>query len=201
MKRIVTIILITTFAALSGGCGPLFKIRKAMYDQEKLEPLEESAFFADGRGSRDLVEGTIPRGWLKDNAHLYAGTVNGAPAESYPDEVEITAESLKRGQQRYDIYCGVCHGVTGYGDGMVAQRGFKIPPSYHGKEFKDKNYKPGDLYNIVANGFGVMNGYADQIPVNDRWLIVAYLEVLQASQDADLDAVPEEVKATLGAQK
>jgi len=201
MKRLGYIISVLAFVALSGGCGPVFKIRKAMYDQEKYEPLEASPFFENGMASRDLVEGTVPRGWLRDNKHLHEGTVSGSPAESYPDEIEITEASLKRGQQRYDIFCGVCHGVAGYGDGMVAQRGFKNPPSYHSKEFKDKNYKPGDLYNIVANGFGVMNGYADQIPVEDRWLIVAYLEVLQASQDADVDSVPAEVKETLGAQK
>ena len=186
---------------MSGGCGPLFKIRKAMYDQEKFEPLEATDFFGDRRSSRDLVEGTIPRGWLRDNKHLHEGKVNGNPAESYPDEVEINEASLLRGQQRYEIFCSMCHGQTGYGDGMVAQRGFKIPPSYHAAEFQAKNYKPGDLYNIVANGFGVMNGYADQIPVEDRWLIVAYLEVLMDSQNAELDSISEEAKTNLGAQK
>ena len=201
MKRFIAIIVTVASVLMTSGCGPLFKVRKAMYDQEKFEPLEKTSFYADGRSSRDLIDGTIPQGWLRENQHLHAGVVDGAPAKSFPDEIVIDAESLERGQQRYDIYCAVCHGVTGYGDGMVAQRGFKNPPSYHGAEFKAKNYTPGDLYNVIANGFGVMSGYADQIPVEDRWLIVAYLDVLQNSQDTDVNTISEDAKATLGAQK
>ena len=199
MKRIVISIVLAGVAAGFSGCGPLFKVRKAMYDQEKFEPLERTDFFGDNRSSRELIEGTIPRGWLRADTHLYEGKVNGSVVDRFP--FEITAADLERGRERFNIYCALCHGRAGYGDGMIVQRGFKQPPSYHGKVFADKQHTVGSMYGIVANGFGVMSGYADQIPVEDRWRIVAYVKALQFSQNADLQDVPEDMRATLLAEE
>ncbi|MFT5124904.1 MAG: hypothetical protein ACI97B_003543, partial [Verrucomicrobiales bacterium] len=113
MKRIVISIVLLGLAAGMSGCGPLFKIRKAMYDQEKFEPLEKTDFFGDRRSSRELIEGTIPRGWLRADTHLYQGKIDGSNVDAYP--FEITAADLTRGKERFEIFCSVCHGQAGYG--------------------------------------------------------------------------------------
>ncbi len=116
-------------AALAGLAGGLLACRNDMADQPRYKPLARSGFFPDDRASRPLVEDTVPRGPLRADTLLETGKQNGAIADVFP--FPVTAQVLDRGQERFNIFCSVCHGLTGDGDGMVVQRGFKRPPSFH----------------------------------------------------------------------
>jgi len=175
----------------TGGC----ELRQAMYNQPKLSPLQSSEFFENGMASRPVIEGTVARGQLQDDPHLYEGKVDGTMVDSFP--FEVTVEVMKRGQQRFNIYCAPCHDQAGTGNGMIVQRGFKRPPSFHDQRLVDA--PEGYYYHVIKNGFGVMSDYAAQIPVKDRWAIIAYIRALQYGQRASLDDVPEAVRAELQA--
>ena len=167
--------------------------RQDMHDQPKYESLEASTFFPDGRASRPLVPGTVARGQLREDTHLYEGKIAGKPAETFPFPIDL--KTLQRGQQRYNIYCTPCHDLVGSGNGMVVRRGFRAPPSYHIERLRQ--VPPGYLYDVITNGFGAMQDYAAQIPVRDRWAIVAYVRALQLSQHATLNDVPETERQNL----
>lgn len=162
--------------------------RQDMHDQAKAEPLEASDFFADRRSARPVVAGTVARGHLRLDEHLYTGKVNGEYARTFP--FAITKEVLERGRERFNIYCSPCHGHLGDGNGMVVQRGFRRPPSYHTDRLREA--APGYFFDVITNGFGTMFDYADRIVPEDRWAIVAYIRALQLSQNADLEMVPAE---------
>ncbi len=180
------------------GC----ELRRAMYDQPKIaRPLMESTFWADGMGSRPLVEGVVP--WsdgpyiedalLTDGKQFNAATTNLMDAVIFP--FPITADDLARGKERFEIFCTPCHDRAGTGNGMIANRGFKHPPTYHQDRLRAA--VPGYFYGVIKNGFGVMQGYAPQIPVEDRWRIVAYVRALQFSQNADPMDLPPELAGQL----
>jgi hypothetical protein len=166
-----------------------------MHDQPKYEAFEASPFFQDGRASRPLVAGTVARGQLREDTHLYEGKIGGKPAETFP--FPVTLQVLQRGQERYNIYCTPCHDRIGNGEGMVVRRGFRRPPSYHLDRLRQA--PPGYFYDVITNGFGAMQDYSAQIPVRDRWAIVAYVRALQLSQNAALSDVPEEERQSLQA--
>jgi len=174
-------------AVIGTGCS----VRRDMYDQPRLKPLAANAFFADGRASRDFPKGTVARGYLKEDGFFYRGVEDTALATHFP--MPVTREVLLRGQQRFNIYCTPCHDGTGSGRGMVVQRGFKQPPSYHVDRLR--RAPPGYLFDVATNGYGVMQGYAAQIPTADRWAIVAYIRALQLSQNAKLDSLPADDRA------
>ena len=180
--------LIAVLALLAPAC------RQDMHDQPRLEPLEASDFFADGMASRFPIEGTIARGQLRDDPALYEGIdTAGNPLTALPMPVDVPL--LQRGQQRFDIFCSPCHGRLGDGAGMVAQRGYKVPPSLH----KDPllSQPVGYYFDVMTNGFGVMASYASQISVEDRWAIAAYIRALQLSQNAPIDSLPAEHRKAL----
>ncbi|MCO5044009.1 MAG: cytochrome c [Verrucomicrobia bacterium] len=187
--RIYFSIFVLGMALAGSGC----ELRKAMYDQPKLRPLQKSEFFSDERASRTLIEGTVARNQLHEDDHLYNGLVNGEHATTFP--FPITREVLLRGQERFNIYCSPCHDRAGMGNGMIVQRGFKHPVSFHDPRLQSS--PPGYFYNAIKNGFGQMPSYADQIHVNDRWAIIAYIRALQLSQNATLDDVPESERSSL----
>lgn len=168
--------------------------RQDMHDQPRYKPYRESDFFGDRRSARPQVEGTVARGMLREDTHLYAGKVGGAPAETFP--FPVTAEVLARGRERYGIYCAPCHGLAGNGDGMIVARGYRKPSSFHVDRLRAE--KPGYFYDVIANGFGAMPDYA-HVPVEDRWAIVGYVRALQLSQNATLSDVPAEKRGELGA--
>jgi mono/diheme cytochrome c family protein len=157
-----------------------------MHDQPRYKPLAPSEFFGDDRSARPLVEGTVARGYLREDAHLHTGKIDGVPAATFP--FPVTVEILSRGRERFDVYCSPCHGPSGNGDGMIVQRGFKKPPSLHIDLLR--NAAPGYLFDVITNGFGAMSDYSAQVSVPDRWAIVAYIRALQLSQRATLDDVP-----------
>jgi mono/diheme cytochrome c family protein len=166
-----------------------------MYDQPKYKPLQPSPFFADGRSSRTPVPDTVARGEARIDRHFYQGKVNGKVAETLP--FPVTPEVLARGRERFNIFCSVCHGRLGDGQGMVVQRGFPPPPSYHIARLREAPI--GYFFDVMTNGFGVMYSYADRVPVKDRWAIAAYIRALQLSQNASLNDVPAEARAQLEA--
>lgn len=192
MHRMRKLLSILTIAA-AGWAGAGCELRQAMYDQPKVKPLAKSEFFADGRGARPLVEGTVARGHLNDDEHLFTGKVNGELATTFPEPV--TREVLARGQERYNIFCAPCHDLAGTGTGMIVQRGFKKPVSFHDPRLVAST--PGYYFQNITVGFGQMPSYADQIPVKDRWAIVAYIRALQRSRMATMDDVPVEEREKL----
>lgn len=165
--------------------------RQDMHDQPKLQALEASPFFANGMASRQLPAGTVPYGQLRDDTHLWQGKDdNGVLVDALP--MELTRELVVRGRARYEIYCSVCHDSTGGGRGMIVRRGFKQPPPFWEQRLKDM--PAGYFFDVMTTGFGLMSSYAKQIPVEDRWAIVAYLRTLQLSQNSVLAELPQAVQ-------
>ncbi|MCA0032169.1 c-type cytochrome [Mesorhizobium sp. B263B2A] len=166
-------------ALLVAGC------RQDMEDQPRYDPLEASNQFADGMSARTPVTGTVAR-----------DTDLSRTPDRIPDPVTI--ELLQRGQQRFDIFCSPCHGRTGDGHGIIVQRGFSAPPSYH----QDALRKAPDrhFYDVITNGYGAMYSYAARVPPQDRWAIVAYIRALQYSRDAPIAELPQTLRARLEAK-
>ena len=181
---------VAALATLSlAGC------RSDMHVQPRYNPLDQSEFFEDGRSARPAVPGTVARGELRIDEHLYTGKVNGVPVDSFP--FPVTQKVLDRGRERYNIYCTPCHGYTGEGNGMIVQRGFPQPPSYHIDRLRQAPV--GYLYGVITHGYGAMYSYAARIPPEDRWAVVAYVRALQMSQHATINDVPEPERAKLNA--
>lgn len=185
-RSVVTSSILTLLFLLT-GC-----VQKISY-QPRYGPLEQSTFFADGRASRHLVEGTVARGMAQTDVLLYQGMQDGRQAELFPFQVNETV--LLRGQERFNIYCSPCHSASGGGNGMVVQRGYPAPPSLH--EDRLRMAPVGYLFNVITNGRGVMPSYNNQIPVEDRWAIIAYVRALQFSQHAPVDELPASVQAQI----
>jgi hypothetical protein len=182
---------------LSFGLLFLASCRQDMHDQAKYEPLEKSEIFKDLRSSRPLVEGTIARGHLNENVQLYTGKNGKDFVPGFP--LDVTEQFVKRGQQRYNIFCTPCHDLVGNGLGIVVRRGFKRPPSFHISRLREA--PPGYFYDVIANGFGAMSSYAEQVPVKDRWAIVSYIRALQLSQNAHLEDVPPQERQQLESER
>jgi mono/diheme cytochrome c family protein len=191
--------------------------RLDMYDQPRYKPLAESDFFSDGLSARPHVEGTVARGQLRDDEPLYTGKEGGKLSSQIPqaayrwvydrdprqfdqsqdqtEPAELRRALMMRGRERFDIYCSVCHGRTGDGDGMIVRRGFRKPPSLHIDRLR--NAPAGYFFDVVSNGFGAMPSYANRIDVFDRWAIVAYVRALQFSQNARFVDVPDDQRRLL----
>jgi len=167
--------------------------RQDMHDQPKYQALEQSAFFPDAQASRMPVANTVARGQLNDDALLFTGKLNGIDTQVFPFPVD--AQVMKRGQERFTIYCSPCHGQTGQGDGMVVRRGYRRPPPLAAERLR--NAPIGHFFDVMTNGFGAMPDYASQIRPADRWAIVAYIRALQLSAFATLDDVPAAERETL----
>ena len=168
-----------------------------MHDQPRYEPLEQNNFFGDQRSARQPVEGTVARGQLREEEHFYTGKVNNLPVHTFP--MELTPAIMKRGQERYNIYCAPCHDATGTGLGMVVRRGFKRPNSFHLDRVREQPV--GYYFDVMTNGFGVMSSYAEQVAPADRWAIAAYIRALQLSQSSPIADVPEEERKKLEATR
>ncbi len=182
--------ILTFSILLTVGC------RYDMQDQPRYKVYKQSDWFADGRASRELPENTIPRGYLRDNVALYTGKLEGATGTAqtnaqgqqitFPDKISempivVNQEVLDRGERQYKVFCSMCHGNFGGGDGMIVRRGYPKPPSYNDDRLR--NAPVGHFYDVASNGWGKMSGYASQISVADRWAIVAYIRALQISQN------------------
>lgn len=168
-----------------------------MHDQPKYTPLGASTFFGDRRSARPVVPGTVARGQLREDSLLYTGKINGADAAVFPFPIDETR--LRRGRERFDIYCAPCHSRTGEGDGMIVRRGYRRPPSYHDQRLREAPV--GHFFDVITNGFGAMPDHASQITAEDRWTIVAYIRALQLSAHAQLADVPAGDRAKLDRQE
>jgi mono/diheme cytochrome c family protein len=160
--------------------------RQDMHDQPRFKPLAKSDFYADLRSARPPVEGTVARGQLHEDSYFYTGKFGNNPGDYMP--FPVTDDVLARGRERFNIYCAPCHSRLGDGNGMIVQRGFRAPPSYHTERLRKAPL--GYFFDVMTNGFGAMPEYASQIPPRDRWSIVAYIRALQLSQGATTGDVP-----------
>jgi cytochrome c5 len=176
-----------------------------MQDQPKMKPFRGTTFFGDGLSSRQPIEGTVARGFLRTDTAFFTGKKSAVPSASptttgqssaqstnatgqtndFPDDVDtfpfpVTKEVVLRGRERYEIFCSVCHGLTGNGDGMIVRRGFRRAASFNDDRLRQAPV--GHFFDAITNGWGAMPSYAPQIPVQDRWAIIAYIRALQLSQ-------------------
>ncbi len=179
---------------------PRLHIVQDMDNQGRFKTQQANAMFADGRAMRPPVAGTVAREMLRDDETFYRGISGGDYVTELP--VTVNMDLLQRGRQRFEIYCSPCHGLAGYGDGIVAKRadrlqqGTWVPPSsFHVAPASTR--PPGHIFNTITNGIRTMPAYGSQIPAEDRWAIVAYTQVLRRSQQADLSDVPPAVRSSL----
>jgi mono/diheme cytochrome c family protein len=209
-------LLVLVAFCFSPGC------QQQMAKQPSYRPDEPSAFFPDGRAARPVVPGTVARGHLKTDTHLFTGSRFGegiGPAQSaalvgaaggsllglaaslamgaedhatrvFP--FPITAQVLQHGRDRYQIYCAVCHDELGTGHGMIVERGYTPPPSYHIERLRVSPV--GHFFEVVTRGYGSMPSYKRQIPARDRWAIIAYIRALQLSQRFPVQDLPEPMR-------
>ena len=181
LHRLAATVLLSA-TLFSTGC------RQDMHDQPKYKAAGYSMFFADHRNNRPMVPGTVARGHLDEDEHFFAGKVEGRPAETFPAALPVDRKLLERGRERYSIYCLPCHSPVGDGNGLAVQRGMKRPPSLHIERLQKA--LPGYLFGVITDGFGAMFGLSERIKPEDRWAIVAYVRVLQQSQNAAESDVP-----------
>ncbi len=190
--------------------------RQDMHDQPRFEPLEKNSFFADGRSARPQVPGTIARGQLREDPHLYEGRssekkatpflfpiseseleqalaqiAGEAVADTFP--FPISGETLRRGRERFEIFCSPCHGRLGEGNGIVVRRGFRPPPSYHIDRLR--RAPVGHFFDVITRGIGAMEDFSDRIAAPDRWAIAAHIRVLQFAHHAVLAELPASTQA------
>ncbi|HYL79841.1 MAG TPA: cytochrome c [Candidatus Acidoferrum sp.] len=167
---------------LAVGLVSLAACRQQMADQPRYKPLAQSAFFGDDRSERPLVPGTVAQGYLRADEGFYTGKTGGQLVAALP--VLLTQALLERGQDRFNIFCSPCHDRTGGGGGMVVQRGYRHPPSFHIDRLRQAPV--GHFFDVITKGFGAMPDYAAQVSPADRWAIAAYIRALQLSQNATL---------------
>jgi mono/diheme cytochrome c family protein len=166
--------------------------------QPRVQNYSQSDFYSDGMAMREPPAGTVPRDRIVMNAGLTLGRVLGPKGEVYATSIPMKVDRplMELGQKRFNITCATCHGPVGDGDSLVArQMALKPPPSLH--DFAKR--EPGYIYDVITRGFGMMASYAAELPVRDRWAVVAYVQALQLSQSASLDQVPPEERARLEA--
>jgi Cytochrome C oxidase, cbb3-type, subunit III len=185
--RTIAIASIALAGVILPGC------RLDMHIQPKYLPYDPSNFFDDGRSERQPVPGTVARGHLRLDELLYTGKENGVLSNRFP--FPVTRADLQRGRERFNIYCTPCHDYTGRGHGMIVQRGFPPPPSYHIDRLR--NAPAGHFFEVMTNGFGSMYSYASRVSPEDRWRIVAYIRALQLAQRASVTDVPESERSQL----
>lgn len=170
------------------SCGVLSSCRQDMYNQPKTKPLSASDFFSNGTTARPLPAHVVQYQSEAEDDALHTGLTNGLLVASLPPPVKLTSTLLERGRERYDIYCAVCHGLTGEGNGEIVQRGFPVPPTYHSDRLR--NAPIGHFYDVITNGYGAMYSYAGRVAPADRWAIATYIRALQLSQHAGLSDLP-----------
>jgi len=187
-------------ARVTTSSSPRIHVIPDMDNQPKYKTQSRNALFADRRAMRPPVEGAVARGEVLGEQAL----MTGRDGENWVVESPVPVDEalLATGRQRYDIYCSPCHGLAGYGDGMVAKRAEALqegtwtpPSSFHTDLVRQR--EAGHLFNTISNGIRNMPGYGSQIRVEDRWAIVAYVRALQRSQNATTDDVPEDLRAQL----
>ena len=166
--------------------GVLAGCRLDMRDQPRYEPFEESTFFPDRASARPRVADTVARNQPVLDDQLHTGRVNGQVADSFP--FTVTVAVLERGQERYNIFCGPCHGLLGDGNGIITEYGMPVPASFHDPDLRAE--AAGYYFTIITDGTRVMPSYASRIRPEDRWAIIAYIRALQLSQNTEASQLP-----------
>jgi mono/diheme cytochrome c family protein len=244
--RVLVCLLVSACCLLSLGC------RMDMQDQPRYEAYEagDVKYSQRGSASRQLVQGTVPRGFLREDSLLYRGVADGGGASGQtaatgsgsggqgaatpnaqltagpvragdvnvrgnvagglpganeaamtggPDRfpMPVTMQVLERGQDRYQAFCAMCHGLTGMGDGMITRRGFQRPPSYHEDRLQPGATPASHFFDVITNGWGAMPAYNYMIPPDDRWAIIAYIRALQLSRRGTMNDVPENMRGRI----
>lgn len=185
---LLLLIALLALVAAAVGC------RRDMFQQPYSKPLAPSDFFRDNRmASRPVVAHTVARGHLEADQAFFTGKIGTNLVETFP--ISINRELLLRGRERFEIYCAPCHGRTGEGNGMIVQRGYPAPPSYHIDRLRQA--PAGHFFDVITQGYGVMYSYAQRVEPADRWAIAAYIRVLQQSHNATLNEVPPGLRAAL----
>lgn len=171
---------------LLAGCGNMKK-------QPYLRPEEPTSLLPHGTSAQLPPAHTVPHREPLPDSVLLTGERNGQPVTKLP--IPLTPQLLARGRERFNIYCAVCHGPDGYGDGIIVRRGFPAPPSYHDPRLR---FAPiGHFFQVMTNGFGIMYSYSDRLTPRDRWAVAAYIRALQLSQDASAHELPASDRARL----
>ncbi|MBN2328841.1 MAG: cytochrome c, partial [Candidatus Omnitrophica bacterium] len=175
-----------------------------MDSQPKFKAQSQNLLFADKRAMRPRIPGTAARGEWYANPIIHDGTVSGEWALRIPGK--ITPELIQEGRKHYDVYCAPCHGLAGFGEGVIAQRAERLeegtwtpPTSLHSETVLQR--PAGHVFNTITNGIRNMPAYGQQIRPEDRWAIVAYIKALQRSQNASIDDVPPEYRDALKRQQ
>jgi mono/diheme cytochrome c family protein len=188
MRRLVAAFSLATMV-LMAGC------RQDMQDQPKIRSQRGSMMFADQRGARPQVANTVARGQLHEDSYFYTGVVQGA--NGYREEKDempfpVTMDVLKRGQERFNIYCAPCHSRVGNGLGEIVQRGYKPAANYHDQVRLSQPIS--HYFYVMTHGYGAMPDYSAQLVPEDRWAVAAYIRALQLSQAAKVTDVPKGVQ-------
>jgi mono/diheme cytochrome c family protein len=181
------------FLGLSAGLLLLIGCRQEMRDDSRVKPFQETTFFADRNSSRLQVPGTISYQAASRDDFFATGMVSGRLVRGFP--APVTIQELRQGRERYNIYCSVCHGLGGDGNGMIVQRGFPRPPSFHDPRLRDA--PEGHFFQVMTNGYGAMYSYASRVSAEERWAIVAYIRALQLSRNARPEDMPVEERTKL----
>lgn len=201
LKLAVRLTIVIIAVGLTGGCfrgepkeKPPIHLNPNMFKQPKYKAQSQNEFFTDGATMRQPVSGTVAADSLREDKAYYSGRdERDSLLAKMP--VPVTMQLLKRGQERYNIYCAPCHGQTGDGQGIMVQRGYLPPPSYH--QDRLRNVTDGYIFDVITNGVRNMPAYRHQIPVADRWAIVAYQRALQRSQNANINDIPVEMRESV----
>ncbi len=197
---VILFLLVVSALSILGFRGstskqPPLEIFPDMDHQPKYKPQSTSVFFADGRTDRPVPPHTVPRGGLIEDVHLGTGKdSSGDWAVGFP--MEVTADLITRGQERFTIFCAPCHGALGDGNGITKQYGMAATPSYHDDRLRDMN--EGEIFNTITHGKNLMGRYGDKLSVNDRWAIIAYVRALQRAAQGTIEDVPTENRSELG---
>lgn len=194
---LIAIFLLISLTILGAGCyrgspseKPPIHPNPNMFDQPKYKAQSESKFFDDGATMRQPVDGTVARDQLNlDDAYYRGADSTGKQIEKNP--VPITMSLLKRGKERFDIYCSPCHSRVGDGQGIMVQRKYIPPPSFHIDRLRQA--PDGYIFDVITNGVRNMPAYKYQVQVADRWAIVAYVKALQRSHNAAFSDIPPEI--------
>ncbi len=206
---LITLFVVVLVVSLLGFRGQIFTkppidifpewAFPSMEHQPKPRPQGASTFFADGRADRVPPQHTVARGMLRLDDHKYAGKSGNAFAKGFPASVTVDAKLLARGRERYDIYCAVCHGANGDGNGITKRYGMGATPTYHDDRLR--TMAEGEIYSTITNGKNTMLSYADKLTPDDRWAVIAYVRALQrAQQGTAADVTDAAAKQSLGLQ-
>jgi mono/diheme cytochrome c family protein len=200
---VVLLLSVMGFRGMTATRPPI-ELFPDMDHQGKYKPQAESKFFADGRADRAIPAGAVPRGrsveadasYLRADDARYAGKgADGSFVRGFPAGLELNENFVRRGQNRYEIYCAPCHGTLGDGNGITKSYGMVATPTYHDDRLR--GMAEGEIYNTITNGKNTMFPYADKLSPDERWAVIAYVRALQRAAHASLDDVPLEQRGGL----